>query len=308
VEFQSSNCNKTFNIQRRIVNTKKIAQRSKWRMKSIPLLAVTLAIPLVMGACAGPTSSGGSGAATDTLAKIQEANYATLGSYNQLAHGWFDGGKWHGMDVDIVESILPKLGVKKWDYTVADWSALIPGLVAKRWDLMSIGMNIRPDRAKVVLFSAPVYRAGSVLIVKDGSDIKGHAQFPGKKIGAVLGGSEVDDIKSVAGAEAVVYKTAGDMYADLVAGRIDAIEMDEGEAAYSFKQNPIAGFTVLHEWEGKIWFNNGIVMRLGDTQLKAELDKQIADLKSSGKMLQILETYGFGASNMVDAQGEAATP
>ncbi|WP_167309674.1 substrate-binding periplasmic protein [Terrimesophilobacter mesophilus] len=226
-----------------------------------------------------------------------------MGSYNQLAHGWFEGGKWHGMDVDIIEAILPEIGVHTWDYTVADWSALIPGLVAKRWDLMSIGMNIRPDRAKVVLFSDPVYRAGSVLIVKDGSDIKGHAQFSGKRIGAVLGGSEVDDIKSVPGAEAVVYKTAGDMYADLKADRIDAIEMDEGEASYSFKLNPIPGFTVLHDWEGKIWFNNGVVMRLEDTRLKEQIDKYIAELKSSGKMLEILEAYGFGESNMVEADG-----
>lgn len=241
--------------------------------------------------------------ATDTLAKLQQTHYALLSSYNQPAHDWFTpgDGKWHGMDVDIVQYILPKIGVTKWDYIVADWSAMIPGLQAKRWDLMSIGMSILPQRVGQVLFSEPAYRQGSAIVAKAGNpkNIKGKPAFVGHKIGAVLGAGELDDVRSVQGATAVPYKTAAEMFADIKIGRIDAAEMDEAEAGYDLTQSPDPALEVLHQWEGKVWYLAGVVFRKDDTRLKAVFDRYIKQMKSDGTMLKILESYGFGKDNMV---------
>jgi len=241
---------------------------------------------------------------------MQRSHYARLSAYNQVAHDWFAAGKWQGMDVEIVESILPKLGVTNWDYVVADWSAMIPGLLAKRWDLMSIGMSICCDREKQVLFSAPVYRQGSGLVVAAGNPkgIHGHGTFPGHKIGAVLGSGELDDIRSISGASAVPFRTSSDMFLALKTGRIDAIEMDEGEAAYGLKASGIKGLKLLHTWDGKVWYNAALVMRKSDSNLKRALDRQIARLKANGQMLKILKTYGFGKANMVDKAGNPLYP
>ena len=53
-------------------------------------------------------------ACTNTLCKLQTTKYALLASYNEPPHDWFDStdGKWKGVDNDVVEYILPKLGVE----------------------------------------------------------------------------------------------------------------------------------------------------------------------------------------------------
>jgi polar amino acid transport system substrate-binding protein len=263
------------------------------------LAAGSLSIGGLLEACG---SQGGT-STEDTLAKIQRTKYALLSSYNQAAHGWFSAGdgKWHGMDVDIVEYILPKIGVTKWDYIVNDWSGMIPGLLAKRWDFMSIGMSIFPTRQQVVDFSEPPYRSGSAIVVLAGNpkNITGKPSYAGHRIGAVLGAGELDDIKSVSGATAVPYKTAADMFADIKAGRIDACEMDEGEAGYDFSQSPDPALQVLHQWEGKQWDYAGLVFRKEDTRLSSTFNTYIKQMKSDGTMLAIIEKYGFGTDNMV---------
>src|SRR5437867_4471634 len=118
-----------------------------WRVAMAVLAAAAV---LVVAQC-------GVAAAQDALTKLKTTKYALLASYNEPPHDWFDPaeGKWKGIDNDIVEHILRRLGVEKWDFIVADWSALIPGLQAKRWDLMSVGMSITDKRKQEVAFSEP---------------------------------------------------------------------------------------------------------------------------------------------------------
>jgi polar amino acid transport system substrate-binding protein len=167
--------------------------------------------------------------------------------------------------------------------------------------MMSIGMSILPKRVGQVLFSEPAYRQGSAIIVKAGNPkkITGMSDYAGHKIGAVLGAGELDDVKSVQGAEAVPYKTAAEMFADIKIGRIDGAEMDEAEAGYDLKQSPDPELEVLHQWTGKVWFLAGLVFRTEDTRLKAVFDRYINQMKADGTMLKILETYGFAKDNMV---------
>ena len=95
----------------------------------------------------------------DTLDKLKETKYALLGSYNEPPHNWIEpsGGGYKGIDFEIGQAILTKLGVETIHEIPVDWSGLIPGLQAGRWDLLAVGMSITEERAKQINFTNPIY-------------------------------------------------------------------------------------------------------------------------------------------------------
>src|SRR6266542_1441146 len=112
-----------------------------------------------------------SAALADTLAKLKETKYALLGSYNEPPHNWIEpaGGGYKGIDYELAEVILRKLGVETIHQIPVDWAGLIPGLLAGRWDLLAVGMSITEERATKVNFTKPIYEYGSALIVLKGN-------------------------------------------------------------------------------------------------------------------------------------------
>jgi polar amino acid transport system substrate-binding protein len=260
-------------------------------------------LPPVAAAPTGAASQPANNSASQySLTKMKTTKYALLASYQEPPHDWFDAadGKWKGIDNDIVEYMLKDLGVDKWDFIVADWSGLIPGLQAKRWDLMSVGMSITDKRKEEINFSEPMYQYGSALIVKTGNpkNIKGTSDFPGKRIGAILGSTDLDTVKA-GGAEAVSYKQHSDLFADVMSGRIDAAMADETTTGYAFVVQPNPEMEVLHDWQGKTPRPTGIGMRKEDTALKAFVDQEIVKMKADGTLLKILQKYGLGDANMI---------
>ncbi len=72
-----------------------------------------------------------------TYERMLATGKTTVASYNEVPHNYFDPttGEFSGVDWDIMKYILDKWGVTEINPIVADWSALIPGLQARRWDL-----------------------------------------------------------------------------------------------------------------------------------------------------------------------------
>jgi polar amino acid transport system substrate-binding protein len=241
--------------------------------------------------------------AAGTLAKIKASHYALLASYNEPPHDWFDpaDGKWKGIDNDIAVHFLQTLGVKSWDFVVADWSALIPGLQAHRWDLMSVGMSITDKRKQIVAFSEPIYQYGDVIIVKKGNPekITGKPDYNGKKIGGILGATSIDEIQAVSGAAAVPFKTHGDMVNDVAAGRISAAQAGETTASYAATVQPDPRVELLHNYVGYSPRPSGMVFRKEDTDMKGAADAELRKMKANGTLAGILAKYGLLETNIV---------
>ena len=130
------------------------------------LVAAAMVVPL--------TPASATESCTDTLTKAQAASYVRMSSYQQPPHGWFDinSGKYQGIDVEVIETVLKGLNITSWDYVTADWGAMIPGLNACRWDIMSIGMTYTKLRSEMVQFSLPVYQYGVAMLVAKGNPKK----------------------------------------------------------------------------------------------------------------------------------------
>lgn len=241
--------------------------------------------------------------AADTLAKVKDSHAIVMGFYNEPPHNWveFTGGGYKGIDYEIGATILAKLGVTQIDQIAVDWSGLIPGLQAGRWDMLAVGMSITAERAKQVSFTTPIYQYGSALIVPNGNPkgIKGLAQFAGMKVGAILGSTDADLITAQKGAELVAFKSHPEMISGLKAGRIDAALADETTAGYANLVAPEPSIEILHEWEGKAARPTGLSVRLDDANMLKVLNDDIAAMKKDGTIVKILEKYGLTAGNMI---------
>jgi ABC-type amino acid transport substrate-binding protein len=264
------------------------------------LLRKATMVGIVAGAIAVMTIAA---QAADTLAKIKGSHAIVMGFYNEPPHNWveFTGGGYKGMDYEMGAAILQKLGVTQIDQIAVDWTGLIPGLQAGRWDMLAVGMSITPKRATQVSFTTPIYQYGSALIVPKGNPkgIKGLAQFAGMKVGAILGSTDADLVNAQKGAELVAFKSHPEMINALKAGRIDAALADETTAGYANVLAPEPSIEILHEWEGKEARPTGLSVRLDDVAMLKVLNDNIAEMKKDGTIVKILEKYGLTAGNIV---------
>ena len=226
-----------------------------------------------------------------------------MSSYQQPPHGWFDlnSGKYQGIDVEVIEEILKGLNIKSWDYVTADWGAMIPGLNACRWDIMSIGMTYTKLRSEQVQFSLPVYQYGVAMLVAKGNPkkIKGKADWKGKKVGGIIGSTDDQVIGGVKGATYVPFTKYSDLYRALATGRIDAGMVDELQGAYDFKLQPQPKITLVKNWQGKAVGISSIVMRTGDTAWINAVNEQLKIMRANGKLKEILLKYGMPVSAYV---------
>ena len=245
-----------------------------------------------------------SGASADTLSKVQESKYILLGTYNEPPHNWVEpaGGGYKGIDYDLAGTILTDLGVETIHQIPVDWAGLIPGLKAGRWDMVAVGQAITPARAGQVDFTKPIYSYGFALIVPPGNpeEIKGRGQFPGKKIGGILGSTATGYVNAIPTAEFVAYKSHPEMIADLKAGRIDCILAGETAAAFAQARHP-EPVEFVRGWEGyeDALFMIGFSFRKGDRPIVDTFDAALDKMKADGSLARILETYGLTAANIV---------
>ena len=87
-----------------------------------------------------------------------------------------------GFDVELLEAMAKAKG-KRVEWVDIDFKGLIPGLVAKRFDVAVSAIYITDERKKVVDFTDPFFVGGLVAMTKDGnSAIKTLADLDGKKV------------------------------------------------------------------------------------------------------------------------------
>ena len=90
-----------------------------------------------------------------------EAEYPPFESRNA-------SGELEGFDVELGNAIC-KAAALKCSWVETSFDALIPGLVAKKFDAINSAMNITEQRRKSIDFTQPIYRIPSQLVGKAGT-------------------------------------------------------------------------------------------------------------------------------------------
>lgn len=108
--------------------------------------------------------------ATTTLEKSKERGYITVGFANEIPYTYqAENGELTGEAVDIARAVLKNLGINDIRGELVEFSALIPGLQADRFDMITAGMAVTAERAKEVLFAKPEISYGEALLVAEGN-------------------------------------------------------------------------------------------------------------------------------------------
>src|SRR6202040_2376747 len=93
----------------------------------------------------------------------------TFGLSNDPPYGYIDEKTKEpdGIDIRMFKALTQRLGMKNVKWEVVPFDALLPGLLAKRWD--AVVLHETAARLKVVGFSSPGYWYGSALAVAKGN-------------------------------------------------------------------------------------------------------------------------------------------
>jgi lysine-arginine-ornithine-binding protein len=214
-------------------------------------------------------------------------------------------GKVVGFEADLAQALCKEM---KAHCTLVnqDWDGIIPGLVAKKYDVILSSMTITPERAKTVAFSVPYFRTPQRLIAPKNSTLKFSEEgLKGKRIG-VQRGTTADNYLTQfwapKGVEVVRYESQDIAYNDLNTGRLDATFQDELQAEASFlksdagKNYAFVGPSINGDNAAErvvLGFGAGMAVRKDEKELLSRLNKAIAAVRSNGTFLKLSKQY-FG--------------
>ena len=207
-------------------------------------------------------------------------------------------GKVMGFDVDLGNEICRRLNAKC-VWIENDFDGMIPALKARKFDGVLSSMSMTPAREEQIAFSAKLFNTPTRLVEKKGLNLMPDAKaLKGKRIGVEQGTIQETFAKAhwaPAGANVVPYQNQDQVYADLIAGRLDAALQDAVQADIGFLKTPRGkDFTFAGgDLDDPKTLGNGagIGLRKEDTDLKAKIDKAIADMRKDGTYDKLAKKY-----------------
>ncbi len=193
-----------------------------------------------------------------------------------------------GFDVDIAKYIAEKLE-SELKIDNVDFNGLIPALQSKRADFVMAGMTPTAERKKSIDFSAIYYNAQNTIVAKKGSNLMNAESLTGKTVGVQLGSIQETAAKDIKGIQAKPLNRISEMVQELKAGRVEALIMEDTVAKGFIASNPDLEFNTIPS-TGE---SGSAIAFPKDSELRAKFDPILAEMKSSGKMEELIAKW-FG--------------
>ncbi|NKJ50654.1 ABC transporter substrate-binding protein [Burkholderia sp. SG-MS1] len=203
-----------------------------------------------------------------------------------------------GFDVDLGNALCAKLKAKC-VWVQSSFDGLIPGLQARKFDVILSSMAATPKRREQIDFTNRLYRNQTRLIAREGSGLLPDAAKLAHKRVAVQQGTVQETYArekwAAAGVEVVPYQNYDQAYADLGAGRVDAVLMDAVQGKLGFLDTPSGkGFAFAGDvvYDPKIMGDGDAAgMRKSDSDLRDALNVAIAEMLRDGTYRKIERKY-----------------
>ncbi len=217
-------------------------------------------------------------------------------------------GKPTGFDVDVASALCEQIK-RKCEFVEQVWDSMIPGLNAKKYDVIISSMSITDERMKEVDFTDKYYNTPSRVVLKKTVKFTDAASIKGKKIGVLKGSTQekyaMGDLKP-AGVVVNSYEAQDQVYLDIKSGRLDGTVADFMEVTGGFLSKPEGANYQLVGPDLKepkyFGYGAGIALRKGEDKLKAELNGAIKAIRGNGTYKALNDKY-FAKYN-IDVYGE----
>jgi polar amino acid transport system substrate-binding protein len=202
-----------------------------------------------------------------------------------------------GFDVEIGLALCEKMGVEC-EVVAQDWDGIIPGLLAKKYDMIVASMYITDERKEQVAFSDPYYVAAMTFAAPKDSGITDLTPdgLSGMVIGAQSGTAQAAYLQGAfPDADIRLYPTQDEVNLDLASGRLDLQIGDllpvldwlnnssDGECC-EMVGDPITDASIVGE-------GAGIAVRQDDTELLAKINTALKEIREDGTYQAINDKY-----------------
>lgn len=246
--------------------------------------------------------------AQGTLERARADGFVRVGFANEIPYAYANpDGTLTGEAVEVARVIFQRLGIPEMDGVLTEFGSLIPGLQARRFDVITAGMYVVPVRCEQVAFSDPEYQIGEGLVVIEGNPLglESYADIaanPEVRVGTGNGWFEYDFMLEIGVAESQIsiFPDATSGMSGLQAGRIDAFtgtsltmrnsaeRADGVEFVESFEQPDLEGTPSF----------GAAAFRKADQDFVDAYNAELAQLKESGELLEIISQFGFGPTEL----------
>lgn len=279
--------------------------RKPARTRSMGVLAAAAAVAMGLAGCTS-TETGDDSSLLETL---QERGSVTVGFAGEAPYSFMEDGELTGATVALHREIFGNLGIDTIDGVNADFGALIPGLQANRFDVVSAGMSILPERCEQAAFSEPEFNYTTALMVAEGNpmDLTDMQSVldSGARLSTMTGAIE-SDYASELGIDSTQVATPQDGMDAVTSGRADVFALTAISLNWMANNNPDAPVEVTESFVAEIdgvpqVGAGGTVFRTDDQELLDAYNEELAKITSDPeKYLEIVGEFGFTAEELPD--------
>ncbi len=209
-----------------------------------------------------------------------------------------DGGL-QGFNIDLGNELARRLG-RPLTIEGTEFSGLVPGLNARKYDFVLAPVTATPERAKAMLFTEGYLDTDYTFVTKKGSPpVASLDDLKGRTISVNKGSAYENwarDNAAKHGFKYDVYGNNADAVQAVQSGRADANLAGSTVAAWAAKQNPAVqtGYTVK---TGLVW---ALAFRLDDKAGRDAMGNALKCIKMDGTLAR-LATKWFGVTPGPDA-------
>lgn len=270
-------------------------------------IAATAAAVMALSGCTS-TSTDEDGS---LLERLQDQGTVTVGFAGEAPYSFEENGELTGATVALHREIFGNLGIDTVEGQNADFGALIPGLQANRFDVVSAGMSILPERCEQAAFSEPEFNYTTALMVPEGNpmgltDLQSVLDS-GARLSTMTGAIE-SDYAAQMGIDNTQVATPQDGMDAVTSGRADAFALTAISLNWMANNNPDAPVEVTESFVAEIdgvpqVGAGGTVFRTDDQELLDAYNEELAKITSDPeKYLEIVGEYGFTAEELPDPE------
>ena len=258
----------------------------------------------------------GAAAKADTLEKLREQGYATVAVANEPPYSDIKSdGYVTGAAPDVARAVMQKLGVPELKAQVVPYGSMIPALLARRVDMATSGLYIKPNRCESIIYSEPDLCGAEAFAVAKGNphNIETYediAANPDVTMTTCAGCAEELYAKErgVKQNQIKVFTDPPSGIKMLQQGRVDVFALSGLGTQDLLKKTNDPNLELVMPVKGVPIGCAGAAFNPQDTAFREAYDKALAELKESGEFASIIEPYGFSTEATLEVKRDDFCP
>ncbi len=210
---------------------------------------------------------------------------------------WVDsGGQLRGMRVDLGNEIARRLCLTP-EYVRIEFSAMVPGLAARRWDMINTGIFYTDERARLMQMVRYENNAVAISAARGNpANIARQEDLAGRTVGVEIGGFEERMLRAMsttiqsAGGRPINIRTFDNFavaFQALRAGQVEAVTSIDAVAAEYDQRGDFP--RVLHGINA-----TPAALAFRSRPLAQEVSKVLTEMMADGSLRALFDRFGIG--------------